>query len=538
MASITIRNLSDQAKESLRMRAAKNGCSMEEEARRLLNQASNQLLNDSNDTVSNSNTNDASHPMPIHDMSDAINSAYKQLDTHTHFNAEISSVINVNSTDFTHNSSTDKAYLSTRNDLTTSNNYKQQIIVQSLQSKSILLIIGGGIAAYKSLDLIRRLRERGANVTIIMTQAAQKFITPLAAGALSASAVYTDLFSREDEQDVGHIRLARSADLIIVAPATADRLAKIAHGIADDLAGAVLLAATCPILLAPAMNPAMWNNQATKRNVTTLKQDGYNFIGPDVGEMAEKNEAGRGRMSEPLSIIAATEPILCPMQPLLAHKHIIVTSGPTHEPIDPVRYLANRSSGKQGHAIATALQKLGAKVTLISGPVTIPDPNHVHVIHVETACQMLEEVEKALPADAAIFVAAVADWRTKKIAKQKIKKQTGKQAMSFEMVENPDILSTIGHAPNRPKLVIGFAAETFDVLNNAQKKLAKKGADFIVANNVSTFKNSKGIEKSIMGGDNNTIDIIGHDYHEKFPEMSKQEAAIKIADLVAKNLLS
>ena len=302
----------------------------------------------------------------------------------------------------------------------------------------------------------------------------------------------------------------------------------MANGIADDLAGAILLAANSPILIAPAMNPAMWGNPATQRNVDRLLADGIKMIGPESGEMAERGEAGRGRMSEPLKIVAAVESMLdCGEKPL-SGKHIIVTSGPTHEPIDPVRYLANRSSGKQGHAIAAALHHFGARVTLVSGPVSIPDPHGVETIHVETAIEMLEAVKRALPADGAIFVAAVADWRSAESATQKIKKQSGQSAPTLEMVENPDILATIGHAANRPKLVIGFAAETNDLVKNARKKLDKKGADFILANNVAIAKDGT----SIMGGDYNRISCVSRDNVETWPNMSKDEVAQHIAKKV------
>src|SRR5690606_35234166 len=355
----------------------------------------------------------------------------------------------------------------------------------TLSAKRVLLIIGGGIAAYKALDLIRRLRERGASVRPVMTAAAQQFITPLSVGALAADHVFTDLFDRRDEQDVGHIRLAREADLIVVAPATADLMAKLAHGLANDLASAVLLATDVPVLMAPAMNPRMWEHPATRRNRAVLQEDGINFVGPGRGEMAESGEAGEGRMAEPLEIVAAAEALLNGTSRPLAGKRIIVTSGPTHEPIDPVRYIANRSSGKQGHAIAAALARLGAEVSLISGPVTIPDPPGVNTVHVETARQMQQAVEELLPADAAIFVAAVAHWRTADIAAEKIKKGADDAPPVLKMVENPDILAGVGHHRNRPRLVVGFAAETQDVVNNAQAKLKKKGADIIVANDVS-----------------------------------------------------
>ena len=404
-------------------------------------------------------------------------------------------------------------------------------IAASLQGKRILLIIRGGIAAYKTPDLIRRLRERGAHVRPLMTRAAQEFVTPLTIGAVSADHVYTDLFSREDEQDVGHIRLARDADLIVVAPATADLMAKMAHGLADDLASAVLLARKIPVLVAPAMNPAMWDNPASQRNRTFLVQDGVHFIGPERGEMAEGGEAGLGRMSEPLAIVAAIEELFAPRDLPLKGKKIIMTSGPTHEPIDPVRYIANRSSGKQGHAIARELARLGAEVQLVSGPVTIADPAGVHVVHVETAREMQAAVESLLPADAAVMVAAVADWRTENEAHQKIKKQAGETAPTLKMTENPDILASIGHHPKRPQLVVGFAAETQDLLENARKKLDKKGADWIVANDVTE---ENGI--SVMGGDHNLPRIVTRDGIEGWPQMSKQDVAEKLAQKIVEAL--
>lgn len=403
-------------------------------------------------------------------------------------------------------------------------------VAQSLKEKRILLIIGGGIAAYKVLDLVRRLKERGAQVRPVMTQAAQAFITPLSVGALAADHVYTDLFSREDEQDVGHIRLARDADLIVVAPATADRMAQMVAGLGGDLAAAILLARKVPVLIAPAMNPAMWNNPATQRNVKVLHQDGVHFIGPERGEMAEKGEAGTGRMSEPLQIVAKIEQLLLPPQYLpLNGKKIIITSGPTHEPIDPVRYIANRSSGKQGHAIAAALARLGADVRLVAGPVTIPDPQGVTTIHVETARQMRDAVEAQLPADAAVMVAAVADWRTANAADQKIKKQAGEAAPSLQMVENPDILATIGHHAQRPRLVVGFAAETQNVVENARKKLDKKGVNWIVANNVSFAEDGS----SVMGGDHNQVLLVSRDGVDEWPLLDKDEVALRLAEKIA-----
>jgi phosphopantothenoylcysteine decarboxylase/phosphopantothenate--cysteine ligase len=395
-----------------------------------------------------------------------------------------------------------------------------------LAGKRILLIISGGIAAYKSLDLIRRLRERGATVRPIMTSGAQQFITPLAVGALAAEHVFTDLFSRQDEQDVGHIRLARDCDLVLIAPATADLLAKMANGLADDLASTVLLATDRPVLAAPAMNPKMWAHPATKRNIETLRGDGVRFVGPMAGEMAESKEAGTGRMAEPLEIVAAVEMRLDDGARPLAGRKAVVTSGPTHEPIDPVRYIANRSSGRQGHAIASALAALGADVTLVSGPVSIPDPMGMHVVHVERAEEMRDAVLSALPADIAVMVAAVADWRVASAADQKIKKHPGESIPTLALTENPDILKTVGHHTQRPKLVIGFAAETQDVEVNARAKLERKGADMIVANDVSPAT-------GIMGGTRNSVKLIRHNSVEQWPDLEKDEVAARLAALIA-----
>lgn len=400
----------------------------------------------------------------------------------------------------------------------------------SLAGKRLLLIISGGIAAYKSLDLIRRLRERGASVTPVMTAGAQQFVTPLAVGALSATAVYTELFSREDEQDVGHIRLARDCDLILIAPATADLMAKMANGLADDLASTVLLATDRPVLVAPAMNPRMWSNPATGRNVARLKEDGIRFVGPEAGEMAEKGEAGLGRMAEPLTIVAAVESLLDDSVKPLAGRKIIVTSGPTHEPIDPVRYIANRSSGRQGHAIAAALSRFGADVVLVSGPVSIPDPAGVTTLHVERADDMRDAVLANLPADAAVMVAAVADWKVAAASDQKIKKQAGEGPAPLHLIENPDILKTVGHHAQRPRLVVGFAAETQDVEENGKAKLARKGADMIVANDVSP-------ETGIMGGTRNRVKIISRDGIEDWPDLSKDEVAERLASRIATALV-
>ena len=369
----------------------------------------------------------------------------------------------------------------------------------------VTLIIGGGIAAYKALDLIRRLKERHIDVRCVLTKAAQQFVTPLAASALSHERVYTDLFDAESEFDAGHIRLARECDLIVVAPATADLMAKMAQGHADDLASAILLAANRPILLAPAMNPLMWNNAATRRNVLQLRRDGVAMIGPNAGEMAEAGEAGVGRMAEPLKSPPPPNDILRPPQPRpLAGKRVLITAGPTHEPIDPVRYIANRSSGKQGFAIAAAAQAAGADVMLVSGPVELRDPAGVTVMRVESARDMLHRVEAALPVDIAIFAAAVADWRVANEGEQKLKK-TAAGMPPLQLVENPDILATISKLKDkRPPLVIGFAAETEHLIDNAKAKIARKGCDWIVANDVSPAT-------GVMGGDRNTVHLLTRD---------------------------
>ena len=398
----------------------------------------------------------------------------------------------------------------------------------TVESKRVLLIIGGGIAAYKALDFIRRLKERNVAVRCILTKAAEHFVTPLSAGALTGERVFTDLFDPVGEFDVGHIRLAREADLIVVAPATADLMAKLAGGHADDLATAVLLAAGSKVLLAPAMNPHMWTNKSTQRNVAQLKADGFAFVGPNEGEMAEAGERGLGRMAEPLEIAAAVERLFAreQAQPLKG-VHVLITSGPTHEPIDPVRYIANRSSGKQGHAIAAAAARAGADVTLVSGPVNVPDPHGVKVIKVETARDMLRAVEDALPADVAIFAAAVADWRVAHAGEQKIKKTAGKSTPELTLMENPDILSTIAHhASQRPPLVIGFAAETENVAANATDKLARKGCDWILANDVSPAT-------GIMGGDRNTIQLVTASGIEAWPPQSKEDVATMLIEHIA-----
>ena len=401
----------------------------------------------------------------------------------------------------------------------------------------VTLIIGGGIAAYKALDLIRRLKERQIRVRCVLTRAAQQFVTPLSASALSNERVYTDLFDPESEFDAGHIRLARDCDLIVVAPATADLMAKMAQGHADDLASAILLAANRPILLAPAMNPLMWNNAATRRNVAQLERDGVALIGPNAGEMAEANEAGVGRMAEPLEIAGAAERLLRPPQPRpLAGKRVLITAGPTHEPIDPVRYIANRSSGKQGFAIAAAAEAAGADVTLISGPVDLDDPPGVTVSRVESARDMLHRVQAALPVDIAIFAAAVADWRVAHEGEQKLKKAAGGMPQ-LQLVENPDILATISRLQDgRPSLVIGFAAETEHLIDNAKVKLARKGCDWIVANDVSPAT-------GVMGGDRNTVHLlsrggagVGDIKVESWPAMTKEQVATELVARVAQTV--
>ena len=393
-----------------------------------------------------------------------------------------------------------------------------------VSQKRVLLIIGGGIAAYKCLELIRRLRERHIAVRCVMTRAAQQFVTPLSVGALTNDRVFTDLFDLNDEREIGHIRLSREADLIVVAPATADLMAKMAGGHADDLATAVLMATDKPVLIAPAMNPRMWAHPATQRNAALLMADGIAMIGPNAGEMAERGEAGVGRMAEPAELLGAIEARLRDGKGALtlplSGRHVLVTAGPTHEPIDPVRYIANRSSGKQGFAIARAAATLGARVTLVSGPVGLADPLGVTVIRVETAAEMLAATEKSLPADLAIFAAAVADWRVTNAADEKIKKGAKASSPKLELAENADILKTIAHLPpgQRPALIIGFAAETENVLAHAKTKRKSKGCDWIVANDVSP-------ETGIMGGNRNTVHIVTANGVEDWPEMDKEQVA-------------
>lgn len=391
-------------------------------------------------------------------------------------------------------------------------------------------MIGGGIAAYKCLELVRRAREKGFAVRAIMTRAAQQFITPLSVGALTNDRVFTELFDLDDEREIGHIRLSREADLIVVAPATADLLAKMAGGHADDLASAVLMATDKPVLVAPAMNPRMWQHPATRRNVDLLAADGIAFVGPNTGEMAERGEAGPGRMAEPLEILVAIESLLdgARRSGPLAGRRVIVTAGPTHEPIDPVRYIANRSSGKQGYAIAAALSRLGADVVLVSGPTTLSDPAGVETVRVETAREMLTAVDGHLPADVAIFAAAVADWRVASAADEKIKKQAGAATPTLSLVENPDILKTVAHLPRarRPALVVGFAAETENVIDHAKAKRVAKGCDWLVANDVSP-------ETGVMGGDRNTIHLLTPGGLESWEEMGKDHVAERLARRIA-----
>lgn len=396
--------------------------------------------------------------------------------------------------------------------------------------KRILLIIGGGIAAYKSLFLIRLLAKRGIATRVILTKGGSEFVTPLSAGSLSGERVFSDLWDLTAESEMGHIELSRSADLVVVAPATADLMAKAAHGIANDLASTTLLATDKRVLYVPAMNVRMWNAAATQRNVKTLKDDGQFILGPDEGAMA-CGEYGPGRMSEPETIADAIENLLSSNQSIdapqpLKGRHVLITAGPTREPIDPVRYLSNHSSGKQGYAIAGACRALGADVTLVSGPVTIAPPVGVNLVSVETARDMLRACENALPADVFISVAAVADWRSDNAGTRKIKKD--KDGLpQLKLVENPDILKTLSNAKNRPGLVIGFAAETNDVIQHAKAKLARKGCDWIIANDVSG---------DVMGGDENAMIVVTPDNVTEWPRQSKMDAAKALAKLIAEHL--
>jgi phosphopantothenoylcysteine decarboxylase/phosphopantothenate--cysteine ligase len=470
MASLTIRKLDDALKAELRQRAARNGRSMEDEVRVILREASQARLGFA--------TAQSQQISPTPDADSAENNP-----------------------------------------------------PDADREARATLIVGGGIAAYKSMDLIRRLKERRIDVRVVLTRAAQQFVTPLTASALANQRCYTDLFDPQSEFDAGHIRLARDCDLIVVAPATADLMAKMANGHADDLASAILLATNRQILLAPAMNPLMWNNAATRRNVAQLTRDGIAMVGPNAGEMAERNEAGLGRMAEPIEIATAAEAFLRPPQPRpLAGKRVLITAGPTHEPIDPVRYIANRSSGKQGFAIAAAAATAGAEVILIAGPVELRAPSGVSVRRVESAREMLKAVEAALPVDIAIFAAAVADWRVASEGAQKLKKGAA-GTPPLQLVENPDILATIAkRSENRPPLVIGFAAETEHLLDNAAAKLQRKGCDWIVANDVSAAT-------GVMGGDRNTVHLLKKSAEtvdvEAWPAMTKDEVATALVARIA-----
>src|SRR5450830_1615652 len=468
MASLTIRKLDEALKKQLRLRAAGHGRSVEDEVRTILRGAAAE----GDAFASSTATSDASK--------------------------------------------------------TGAPSSRRAATAPAVAMKRVLLIVGGGIAAYKALDLIRRLQERGIAVRCILTKAAEHFVTPLSAGAIVGERVFTDLFNPASEFDVGHIRLARETDLIVVAPATADLMAKLAGGLASDLATAVLLATDAKILLAPAMNPRMWANRATQRNLAQVIADGAALIGPNEGEMAEAGERGIGRMAEPLEITAAAEKLLGAgtAQPL-KDKRVLITSGPTHEPIDPVRYIANRSSGKQGHAIAAAAAAAGADVVLVSGPVNLPDPPGVKVVKVETAREMLQAVERALPVDVAIFAAAVADWRVANAGEQKLKKKAVQATPDLSLVENPDILATIAKRKSqRPKLVIGFAAETENVTANAKAKLVAKGCDWILANDVSP-------QSGVMGGDRNTIQLVTPKGIEPWPPQSKEAVAAMLIACIA-----
>jgi len=399
--------------------------------------------------------------------------------------------------------------------------------MKQVQGKRILVIVGGGIAAYKSLELVRRLKERGASVRAILTRGGAEFVTPLSLSVLTEDKAFTELFDLKDEAEIGHIRLSREADLIVVAPATADLMAKMAHGLADDLATAMLLAADKRALLAPAMNVRMWTNPATRRNVTRLREDGHAFVGPNEGDMA-CGEYGEGRMAEPAEIVQAIERLLAATpKGALSGRRVLITSGPTYEPLDPVRYIANRSSGKQGHALARAAAAAGAEVTLVTGPVTLPDPEGVTVIRVETAREMLDAALAALPADIAIGAAAVADWRAAAESAGKLKKDANPRETSLELAPNPDILATIAKpGPKRPRLVIGFAAETENVVGNGTAKRRAKGADWIVANDVATAT-------GVMGKDDTRIHLITAEGVEDWPAMSKDETARRLIERAA-----
>jgi phosphopantothenoylcysteine decarboxylase/phosphopantothenate--cysteine ligase len=396
-----------------------------------------------------------------------------------------------------------------------------------MQGKRILLIVAGGIAAYKSLELVRRVKERGASVRAILTKSGAEFVTPLSLSVLCEEKAFTDLFDLKDEAEIGHIRLAREADLIVVAPATADLMGKMAHGLASDLATAVLLAADNTVLVAPAMNVRMWQHLATRRNVARLRDDGIAFVGPNEGEMA-CGEYGEGRMAEPGEIVEAIERLLAAKpKGVLTGRRVLITSGPTHEPLDPVRYIANRSSGKQGHALARAAAEAGAEVTLVTGPVGLSDPEGVIVIRVETAREMLDAALAALPADIAICAAAVADWRAAEEAAQKLKKKGASSEASLRLTQNPDILAAIATpGPKRPRLVIGFAAETENVVSNGTAKRRAKGADWIVANDVAPAT-------GVMGKNETSVHLINAEGVEDWPALTKDETARRLIERAA-----
>lgn len=402
-------------------------------------------------------------------------------------------------------------------------------IEKTLENSRVLLVIGGGIAAYKCLDLIRRLRERGASVSAIMTSAAGHFVTPLSVSSLTGEKVYTDMFDLGDEAEMGHIELSRNADVIVVAPATADLMAKMAHGLANDLASTALLATNAPVMVVPAMNVRMWLSAPTRRNLATLEADGKVIVGPNEGDMA-CGEYGPGRMAEPMEIVEAlqahfTGTSIAGGGGPLKGKKALVTSGPTHEPIDPVRYIANRSSGKQGLAIAEACARAGAETLLVTGPTHLADPKGITTVHVETAAEMLAACEAALPVDVAICAAAVGDWRVDNLANQKIKK-SGRETPTLSFVENPDILATLSGHKMRPQLVIGFAAETEMVTEHARTKRIRKGCDWIVANDVSSAT-------GIMGGDENAVHLIRGEGVEDWPRMSKRDVGEDLARHIA-----
>ncbi len=395
-----------------------------------------------------------------------------------------------------------------------------------MQGKRVLLIVSGGIAAIKIPETIRRIRERGGEVRCVLTRGGEQFVTPLSLAALSEDKVYSDIFSLTDENEMGHIELSRDADVLMVAPASADIMAKMAAGLADDLATTVLLATDKPVICAPAMNVRMWEHAATQANVATLRDRGVIMVGPTEGDMA-CGEYGMGRMAEPADLVQALADFFSEAPGPLSGRHAVVTSGPTHEPIDPVRYIANRSSGKQGHAIAAALTSLGCRTTLVTGPTQLADPAGCDVIHIESARDMLTAVEGALPADIAVCAAAVADWRTADEQAQKIKKQAGGEPPALAMIENPDILATIANAGNkRPALVVGFAAETENVIENANAKRDRKGCDWVVANDVSP-------RTGTFAGDDNTVHLITADGGEAWPRMSKTDVAKQLAARIA-----